>query len=157
MKENLPHTRKNYDDLTIKNLKFIKKVQNHHNIHLQEPGRTVRTLRQYHGQIIDTWLPTKSQKEEMIKNHSRFATEANPILNIQVGPHKEELHFGRRKARDQHLAGMNEESEKQKMLELMRNQNAYIHSPSLKKLAMNSVDGRSMLKNEIASSNNRLL
>jgi hypothetical protein len=39
----------------------------------------------------------------------------------------------------------------------MRNQNAYIHSPSLKKLAMNSVDGRSILKSEIASSNNRLL
>jgi hypothetical protein len=34
VKENLPHTRKNYDDITVKNLKFIKKVQNHHNIHL---------------------------------------------------------------------------------------------------------------------------
>jgi hypothetical protein len=40
---------------------------------------------------------------------------------------------------------------------MMRSQNGYIHSPSLKKLAMNSVDGRSILKTEIASSNSRLM
>jgi hypothetical protein len=40
---------------------------------------------------------------------------------------------------------------------MMRSQNGYIHSPSLKKLAMNSVDGRSILKTEIASSNTRLM
>jgi len=38
----------------------------------------------------------------MVKNHSRFATEANPILNLQVGPQKgADLTLGRRKARDQ--------------------------------------------------------
>ena len=89
VKENLPHTRKNYDDITIKNLKFIRRVQNHHNIQLAEPGRTVRMLRQYHGEIIDTWLPTKAQKEEMVKNHQRFGSD-NAALSLFVGPVRNE-------------------------------------------------------------------
>jgi hypothetical protein len=94
----------------------------------------------------------------MVKNHIRFATEANPILNLQVGPQKGvDLHMGRRKARDQHETEQDEEGEKHKLHSMMRSQNGYIHSPSLKKLAMNSVDGRSILKTEIASSNSRLM
>lgn len=39
----------------------------------------------------------------------------------------------------------------------MRYQNSCINSPTLKKLVSNSIDGRSVLKSEIAESNARLM
>lgn len=49
VKGSLPHTRQTFDDGTIRNLKFLKKVQDPRG--LTEPGRTVKILRQYQGQI----------------------------------------------------------------------------------------------------------
>lgn len=120
VKENLPHTKQNLDDTTIKSLKFMKKVQNPVQL---EPGRTIKILRQYQDQLAKL---RASSIVEPNRGISQF---------LQTG----QRFFKSSKSRGDPF-------DKQKELQLIRLRNGSLDSPSLRELVTSSFEGKSVLK-----------
>ncbi|CDW74818.1 UNKNOWN [Stylonychia lemnae] len=165
IKMNLPHTKGSLDQQTHKNIKIMKRINEVHGNYsnsssnfaqqLIEPGRTVKILNQYQGQlrkfrassqigVIQSGLNNSTNNIQTTGqgtfNKKRYSNGDNHDKKFNVGQNDEN----------------EEEEDQQQQQNYTRLKNTRLHTNSLKRLISNSQDGGQILKSEIADSYQRV-
>eukprot|EP00347_Sterkiella_histriomuscorum_P017684 403348394 len=175
IKMNLPHTKGSLDMQTHKNIKVMKRINETSNNfsssssfaqQLVEPGRTVKILNQYQGQLRK--LRAVSQVSQLNNTNPLIVQQGSVQNSGPQNSNNSASLFNRKRYSNQDnitnksgLGGKieDEEDEHEEMLKeqhYVRLKNTRLHTSSLKKLINQSNDGGSVLKSEIAESYQRV-